>query len=329
MPARKPTGRPSMSDKKLFLFPGAHKTATTLLQASMEVNRPSLEAEGISIARRQPFYSTGLHAALKKADGLASLSRAQISTCLSTVFNGAPKDKIVISVENIAGEVRPVPYKSISTVIENLRSLFPEHEMQVHFYVRRQDTFIESAFVQEYHVGLRPNLERFIKRFLDRPLDWMRPIVAMSKALSPQQVSVVPYENIREGADAYLASFYRIFSEQDPRILFRNYQEKSPFTNVSISRKGIEILEKSYDVVRDRQGRRSLAALLQERFGTDRYPRFKFSGDQLKRLAEVHRDLNQRLVKRGKFSQEMAAYYLFAARAAAPRGRAGVASTAS
>jgi len=301
-----------MSDKKLFLFPGAHKTGTTLLQSSLEVNRQGLEKEGISIARRQTFYNSGLHTALKKADGLASLSKGEIEKCLSSIFNGAPKDKIIVSLENIAGEVGPTPYRSIPRVIENLRTLFPEHEMQVHFYVRRQDTFIESAFVQEYQVGLKPEPEVYIKRFLDRPLDWMWPIASMSKTLTPQQVKVVPYEKIKSGVGRYLSSLYKIFSEQNPEVFVAAYKKQKPFTNVSISRKGIEILDSAYDIVQDREGRKALANLLQSRFGTDKHPRYKFSDDQLGRLADVHRKLNERLVKRGKFSREMAAYYLFA-----------------
>lgn len=300
-----------MSQKFLYVFPGAHKTATKLLQSSLEINRPYLQEEGVSVVQRQLFYRSGLLSKLKVANAIEALEPEERTRLLDEMLGGPLTDKIVISIENMFGEIGPNPYRNAEKVLNNLKALFPDYEIRVWFYTRRQDTFIESAFIQEYHTGRAIEPDAYTQKFIEHPIDWVRPLNAISKAVGPKNVRVVPYESIENGVGRYVSAFYRTFSEQNPNEMFARYKREQPFTNVSLSARGMEILKATFDVVTDRKERRQIAQLLQSAFGVDKFPPYRLPEDRMELLKKAHQELNARLVRRVRFAPGVAAYYLF------------------
>jgi hypothetical protein len=230
---------------------------------------------------------------------------------LEEVLGGPATDKVVISIENMFGEIGPNPYRNAEKVLNNLKVLFPDYEIRVWFYIRRQDTFVESAFIQEYHVGRDVEQDAYTQKFIDQPIDWVRPLNAISKAIGSKNVRIVPYESIENGVGRYVSAFYRTFTEQNPNEMFARYKREQPFTNVSLSARGMEILKATFDVVTDRKERRQIAQLLQTSFGVDKFPRYHLPEDRMELLKKAHQELNARLVRRVRFTPGVAKYYLF------------------
>lgn len=312
-------------NRSIHVFPGAHKTGTTLLQAGLEKHRATLEARGMGIAQRRIFYRSGMHAALTRKGDAAAPSRAERTAMFDAVFGpGWQERDLVISVENMFGEAGPRFYGAAGRAMERLTDWFPDHDPSVTYYIRRQDTFLESLFVQKVHRAEIDPIEAFLPSVAEIEVDWLAILAQVERVVGPDRLTVVPYETIGNGAQDYLRRFFERFL--DPAEAARLAQvEDLGDTNVSLSRKGIDIARAAFGVLEKLGERRRLVAVLQREFGVDRYPRFRFPKALRAAVADRHRAINARLVAEVALEDGLDDHYAFrdVAGGAAPPKAAG------
>lgn len=297
---------------QLHLFPGAHKTATTLLQQALELNRLTLESKGFAIARRQKFYRTGLLRILNTQQGPATVQSGTLHDALKeTLGSGYENRDIVISIENIFGEVRQNIYSRASIVIRNLKAIFPEHKIQIHFYIRRQDSFLESAFSQTLHRGFDENIDAFLARFSDSPIDWVKILRECGSEVPDGAITVTPYETINKNQNRYVFEFFHKFTSLDKAILKRNFEGQLSDTNVTLSAYGMDIARAAFPLMPEIQHRRTLVKLLQKEFGVDKFPRASLSQDLRASIAQQHAKINVPLFDEGWLPTRHRGHYLF------------------
>lgn len=299
------------SPTRLLVFPGAHRTGTGLLQASLEAGRASLLEQGVSVARRQRFYRSGLHAALQRESGIASLTHAERSALIEDVLGGPPMETVVISVENMFGEVSTTPYGRAEVVLDNLKLLFPEREIRAWFYTRRQDAFVQSSFIHEWTTGKALDPSDYVQRFIDRPIDWLRPIDAISKSIGAENLKIVPFESATNGFAEYVSTFWSSFSEHGPDAGTWPQTGEGMALEPDLPNVGMDILKVAFGLVAETEGRREIARQLRAVLTDEELPPYRFPDQLMRRLRGAHAQLNDRLVDRAAFGAEVARHYRF------------------
>jgi len=199
----------SAMTKTFFLFPGAHKTGTSLLQSLLEKKREKLEASGIAIARRQAFYRTGMHRLLQTPNAAKDLDRREWLRICNEVFKPDWQEKhLILSSENAFGEIDSARYREAGMCLENLLSLFPDHKFQIKYYVRRQDSLIESLFIQNIHRGGTESADEFYRRFGNSLIDWTTILSEVANHVGWGNLEVMPCESLKSGAGKYSHNFF-------------------------------------------------------------------------------------------------------------------------
>lgn len=301
-----------MTKKKLFLFPGAHKTATSLLQAIMESHRDSLEMQGLSIARRQMFYRSGMRNFLIQKPDSSVNNREVWNGMAESVLGPSWEDKdIVISIENIFGEATPPVYNAAGNCMDNLQNIFPDRDIKVVYYIRRQDSFLESVFLQNIHRGHTEDVDSFLDKYAkEKPIDWLNVLQPVVERVGKSSVKIIPFETIKAGPKAYVVKFLRNFTNMTRKDMLSTYANIED-TNVSLSELGLRIACAGFAEIPEMRERQILTKALQREFGVNRYPRFRIPEALRVRIAEQHREANESLIKVGAIHKDFAPYYLF------------------
>jgi len=259
----------------LIVFPGAHKTGTTLLQAALMTNRPLLERHNMCLIEREPFYSSDFSAHLRnKSHGQNNeVSKSVALSSFIQLCNGNVNRTIIISIENLFGEVghRPRMYHAVKPVLSTFKKFLPMHKMRVAFFVRKQDTFLESIYIQTIQKLKAWNFEEFFEKHRAEDLRWTPILDDIVEFVGAENLSVRPFENIRTGKDAFIQDMFNFISPDLANEIVPT-PDRSAGTNISLSKKALDIALTIFPGL-DTKERRLLITFLQENFGNDKYPK--------------------------------------------------------
>jgi len=300
--------------RKLYVFPGAHKTGTSLLQTALDAASEKFVEADYRIARRMRYYKLGLLKHLRhetidpdNADELDELRRR-----FDEVFGEGYEDKdLIISIENLFGEFVTKPYRHVENVLENLGKLFPRHDMTLAFYIRRQDGFLESNYVQSIHKGSTASFDEYMEALGDVNMDWAHVIEPMERILGKKRVSIIPFETIKEGSNTFVKQFFRGFDRVSVSELMPSTKGKLVDTNVSLSDMGLTIARKAYEAIETPKLRMKLAKAMQREFGVDKFDRFRIPSSLRREIAEKYAEPNRQLCEKYGFSEKISETYSF------------------
>lgn len=294
----------------IYIFPGAHKTGTSLLQSALEKCRPVLEEAGYAIARRQLFYSSGLHAGLRNRD--SDLGLDVMRELAREVFMTPTLERdLVLSIENLFGEVSKHPYAQARRVLARLQDMLPDHQVRLTYFVRRQDTFLESFYVQTIHKGSDWDFSTFLDSYGEVNLDWVTLLKPIRRNIPSDALDVRAFETIKRGEASFIGSFFRTLPGLPYKKLSRMTVGKLGNTNRSLSVRGMEIARHNFSIIEDRREREAFATHLQALYGVDKYEKFRMPEDVRKRLAEKYQDSNRKLIRHFNLPKDLRDYYVF------------------
>jgi hypothetical protein len=191
---------------------GAHKTGTTLLQESLNHNQRALSEQGITYLDRVTSErivqllreeATGARVAqvrelLMPFDGFGSTLLISHESIFSYAhLNSQKRDKQF--------------YGDFRCHLDRFMRAAEDIETRFIFYVRRQDTFLESIYLEGYQQGyIRKSFRSFLRAIDIERLSWLRLAECLSRAVGWSNVNVLPFEAMRDGSIAY----QRLFLEQ-------------------------------------------------------------------------------------------------------------------
>lgn len=295
----------------LYLFPGAHKTGTSYLQKALETCRGQIEAMGYGLAKRGRYYSD-LHDAIRMpiTDFPATITETLENA--KGVF-GVPdlNRDLILSIENLFGEFSNSPYKSAKRVIMNFKALFPDHRVKCVFYVRRQDTFLESNYVQSIHKGQDWDWPEFWEKYRDVDLNWFEIIGPIKRNLDDGDFVLKPFESLRRSEKLFLREFFEQVDGFPADTFVELCAGKLKDTNVSLSTKGMEIVRAGFPLIESRGEREKYARHMQLIFGVDKGPRFKMPEATRMKIAEAYAHENRRLLRRHNCAGGVLQHYVF------------------
>lgn len=255
-----------MSRKDVVYHLGAHKTASSLLQKFMRDNRDALRRHRIHYVNRSEMND---HVGWgKRLLTQPERLERRVAEALANPWYRT----LVISHENTLGP----PFKDGAAhlyprgpeLAEQLAHVLRHWRSRVVLYIRPQDEFVESYYLQRIHQGATLSFAEWLEQIDVDAISW-RPLVdALVEHFGREHVEVVDFGTIRHGQSEFVADFLRRVgagSRIDPTY--------RPVRNPSISAKGLGIaLAANRHLRRDRE-RKAMRKFLQRHFSNQRYPR--------------------------------------------------------
>ncbi|TNE62378.1 MAG: hypothetical protein EP335_12350 [Alphaproteobacteria bacterium] len=166
--------------KQLIVHMGAHRCASSAVQALLRRNRATLEAAGVALFLRADMEEAD---ARVDARGLFRASwRNPTALWRAHRFRQAvmalPHDRIVISEENLIGtmpgQYDGLFYPGFSRFLNALVPLGAQLDLVPRMIVRRQDRFVQSAYAFRVAFGLAQAFPAFVKDLDLQGLSWLR-----------------------------------------------------------------------------------------------------------------------------------------------------------
>lgn len=171
---------------RVILHIGGSKCGSSAIQAYLRSNAQRLADRGIAVpGKRMDFESevTGEQIWYFEEVVAASPELLCAAEGLTVAARRRGADTLILSAENLCNH--PV-------LAAALRQAFGGHEVQVVFYVRRQDDFIISSW-QQWHLKRYDRLETFLADRVGTAACWMSMILPWAEAFGDDCVTVRPF----------------------------------------------------------------------------------------------------------------------------------------
>ena len=143
-------------------------------------------------------------------------------------------------------------------------------------YVRRQDTYLESAYMQRIQHGKTLSFEEYIARRNTESFDWNSLASSLAGVVGRENLEVVPYESVKAGPAAYV----NVFLERCGVPLQLTESDIPPGrSNRSYSAIALEIARRSNDLL-TKEEQKVLRRFLQDNFSNVTHPRPQLLSDE-------------------------------------------------
>ncbi|WP_454859815.1 hypothetical protein [Promicromonospora soli] len=187
--------------KHLVLHAGAHKTGTTLVQKALQANREAFGRRGYEVFVRNEYEiaTDRVHSRWRRQ----GLGISNVNLGFAKLRDQLTHENLVLSHEDLLASVHSFRFGSIyGTAPDVLRiaheELRPERTTFL-FYVRRQDRFVESSYLQTVRMGSTLTFEEFMEPVTEERLRWDVLIEQMRDALPEgTEMKIKYFETIKE-----------------------------------------------------------------------------------------------------------------------------------
>jgi hypothetical protein len=175
--------------KKVIIHIGANKTGTTSIQSYCSKYSDSLiKNHGVLYPNTGRIWNAHFKLAWSLGAGKGEVDPSpDIWTDLRNEVEAAKCDKIVLSSENFI-------LIENSNQLSQIKDTFHDYEFEIVLFVRRQDYWIESLFLQRIKMGL---LEKDFNQFVSSPgqaLDYKKILTPWIDVFGKESIIVVNFE---------------------------------------------------------------------------------------------------------------------------------------
>lgn len=255
-----------MVPKQMAYHLGAHKTGSSLLQKYMRDSPDVLRRHRMVYLSRSEM--NGL-----VGWGKRLLTRPELlGDRIAELIADRRCATLVASHENTLGPpLKPDAahlYPRGPEIAEQLARVLDPWPARVILYIRPQDEFVESYYLQRIQQGDHVTFEAWLEQVDLDALSWRPVIAALHQHFGADRVEVVDFGRIRAGQNAFIADFFRRI---DPTLdLSPDYR---PVRNASISDKGLRIALAANKHLRTDVERKAMRRFLQRHFSNRTAPR--------------------------------------------------------
>ena len=202
---------------ELVIHCGAHKTGTSSIQSLLFDNRDVLLTRGTLYIRPEIINRSGLVQFLHGVSGTAATGD-RIRQEIKDARKISEVERVVISHESLfsyAG-VYPAADGPLYPTLDHALSLWPQlcldeifSRQRAIFYVRRQDTFLQSLYLQYLSGGMTETFREFRSIVDHRDFSWLRLANSLAGHFGKENLIVRPFELIKGGWENYITDFFQ------------------------------------------------------------------------------------------------------------------------
>jgi tetratricopeptide (TPR) repeat protein len=268
----------------IWIHLGAHKTASSLLQHTLRMNAAKLERNGVvqvaSTSREYtdgflPVYNESIAAFYKRGklgeDPAFEMAEQRFH---DLIRHGAGRDVVISDERLLTGRIgfTKTLYPNAKVIAEWFGRVLDGSDVRFILYIRRQDHFVESCYLQLVQEGQTLSFEDFLETIDLSALRWNEVVDPFAAAFGPSRVTVRPFELIRRSTEAFIRDFFEIFAKGVEIDIDRLVM------NESFSAKALEIAHAVFPLL-DSDERKRMRRFLQEAFSGPEYPRATLFGE--------------------------------------------------
>lgn len=234
---------------KIKLYIGAHKTATTHVQSTLELNRDKLCSHDIKLSLPGSLRKKWLPAFLRYC-------HSNDKTTLSDILSKAPQHgSWIIAEENISGK----PYDFITNLglyphlkgrLSCLRQIFKSAEIEIFFSIRCYDTFYRSLYLEVVRNNGYMPFQEFYNENRFKSTSWVNVLDTFTRIIPEENITIWCYEDFRKLSPLVLTTITGLNSTNE--LISRNHAE---ITRPSLSKEAIDILSSLYPVISNEESK--------------------------------------------------------------------------
>jgi hypothetical protein len=279
---------------------GAHKTGTSLIQKYMRDNRSLIERNRVGFTVRSQtdvFIGWGRPGHMKV--NLPELAR------LIVQHRDRRFRAFVVSHENTLGRPfrsgQPGLYPGAVESMEILVDIFKPMRPRFVYYIRSQEKFMESYYLQTVHEGRYASFRDWKSSIDTNDLSWKPLIETIRSAFGNDSVIVKDFEEEIAGSqELFLRKFFETFIPdlKDKDFMGFAYEK---FRNPSVGDLGLQIALAANPLLKTVPERKAMRTFLQSKFSNLNYPRPALLDDSEKKaIRERYSQENTALVTRAE-----------------------------
>jgi hypothetical protein len=287
-----------LSSQILVLHFGAHKTATSVIQRYLRDNPELMEENKIAFLLRSE--SDGL---IGWGGNVLDAGIARLRAKIDDAFDSGAA-YFILSHENTLG--RPFKrdvnglYPNREGPLKKLAEAFSIYPKRVIYYIRSQEEFLESYYLQKIHEGGTQTFKQWSRQINVESLSWRPVIESLQRAFGSNEVVVKDFAvEMANGQQEYLKRAFATFHQNLEPSRFSDF-EYSPLHNISIGTKGLEIALAINRFAQTPEERTKVRHFIQRNFSNLQYPRPTLLSEEEKgRIKEFYAEENSALTHEG------------------------------
>jgi len=315
-----------MLPRSITLHIGLQKTGTTLIQRTLRKMRNHLASQGVVYVGRQdvnklpaligwrafplePVVERGigkvrnrprLHDPRRESEFTQELRDLAAARCREVLdATGRSPKSLLMSNETLVGRLAPdfgaVFRPRAESAIEHVLEAFePEHTTLI-LYVRRQDSLLESQYMQKIHAGEVIPFNKWAKASLRRPYIRFSELADRLQSIPTVDSLVVrPFETIKAGPDRFMAELLG-------RVGVRGGLDKMDFaaSNPSYTAPALEAALAINGFLEKKEQVRATRKFLKKLFPRGEYPPPElFSAAERREVLEMYEHDNRELFRK-------------------------------
>ncbi|MGA9797271.1 MAG: sulfotransferase domain-containing protein [Rhizomicrobium sp.] len=236
---------------KIFLHLGAHKTATSFLQANVTANAAAFEKQGWRVIDFQKEFDK-LRKYTGKIRGNRPLDEAGEKR-LGRFFKEVRNDSrdVFLSYEGFLGSMnmaRGKIYPNHQRPIKMLKKRFANRNVQIGFCVRNFADQVESSYNFRFATGHKEPFAEYSKNIEPANLSWVAIIQNLSKAFGAENLVLWTYEDFKKDGAAALPKIVQSagIDATDLKVVFPKPR------NVSLSIGQLKLLQDWHEALQQR-----------------------------------------------------------------------------
>lgn len=265
-------------DRQIYFHIGAHKTASSFLQANLAASREGLSHAGLDVILRRHVlrspFGREVYAVSQGTHDPGSVTPEALQNIQRLISRH--QGHILITNEDMVSSLQVQDfYQHVEKAARYILGALPDFEVHFILYIRRQPDYLESVYMQYVHLGRSLKFGQFMERAEGVDLSWLRVVNAIAAGGVPRdRIAVRPFERIRErGSDGFLREFLALCGVEDTDAFSaQDDTSRGRVANRSYGELGMRIARQVNPMLND-QERKLLRRFLQENFSTASHPR--------------------------------------------------------
>lgn len=218
--------------KTVFIHIGTHKTGSTAIQRSLQKNARLLRKHGYYFVLDSKRFLVALKS-ISNGD-IDNLEKERKN--FRKVIENTKCHSLILSSEGFSGSMLEA-YSNISQIAKKLHYIIGDHNVKIIVYLRRQDQFIESAYIQTIHESKTWSFKEFCSGIGVHGFDWYEHLTHYAKFFGKENIIVRPYEKNQLKDGTVVSDFLSLIG-----IPFESIKpEATEWSNRSYSRSALEI----------------------------------------------------------------------------------------
>jgi hypothetical protein len=290
----------------MVLHVGLHKTGSTFLQRVLFDIAEELNAQGVHWMPRPALdehYGFG-KVVRNTQNGGSSSTRAAKQTATKLRSLVAKHRVTLISNETVLSRRVFFDYEGDAytpglPVLEWLRDDVTR-DLRILMYVRRQDHFLESAYLQQINQGSTQPFDEWYESTDPSRFGWLRLAQQIEAIVGPGNLTIRPFEIIHEGSEAFCRGFLQAVDPSlDVALPLERIERISTRSNPSLSQRGVDLAMLVYPELTKSERITFRRVFLQRYLSNRQFERAKLlNDDEAARLRALHRPGNTELFRR-------------------------------